>query len=230
MSLLGQKGDARLDCEALGVPPLRHVPRTLQSEFPQVLVRVTRLLCLWCTRSPVVAYFAGRVYTAIWVALGFIVLASVALAQGSLPQQVLYKFQGGTDGEGPLGGLIFDSSGNLYGTTVEGDLTTCYSGVGCGTVFELSPNGVGGWTEKVLYRFQGGSNDGEAPEGGVVQDQNGNFYGTTSEGRNTACSDGCGTVFELSPNGSGGWTETRYRLVKSTSWLGDNRIRRGLAR
>jgi len=120
-------------------------------------------------------------------------------------EQVLYAFQGGTDGEVPEGNLIFDSSGNLYGTTRYGGVQT---GGGYGTVFELSLNGSGGWSENILYRFQG-SSDGAYPTGNVILDEAGNLYGTTVGGGSVAsCSGGCGTVFELSPSQTGGWTET----------------------
>jgi uncharacterized repeat protein (TIGR03803 family) len=117
------------------------------------------------------------------------------------PEQVLYAFQGGNDGADPIGNLIFDSSGNLYGATETGGGTDCSSG--CGTVFELSPNGSGGWTETILYSFQGGS-DGAGPSAGLIFDQAGNLYGTTQGGGVNYL----GTVFELSPSGNGGWTET----------------------
>lgn len=68
------------------------------------------------------------------------------------PEQVLHVFQGGNDGSSPSSGLIFDSSGNLYGTTQNGGGGTACEGnyAGCGTIFELSPNGSGGWTETIL--------------------------------------------------------------------------------
>ena len=126
------------------------------------------------------------------------------------PEQVLYAFQGGNNGLSPSGGLIFDSSGNLYGMTGFGGAGTCKGNnfSGCGTVFELKSNGSGGWTETVLYSFQGGS-DGEEPSGGLIFDQAGNLYGTTTAGGGqSACTNGCGTVFRLALNGSGGWVET----------------------
>src|ERR1700722_3629990 len=73
-------------------------------------------------------------------------------------EKVLYDFQGGTDGYRPFGPLVFDSAGNLYGTTYYGGNEEC--DLGCGTVFELSPDAHGGWTETVLYRFTGGA-DGQ---------------------------------------------------------------------
>jgi uncharacterized repeat protein (TIGR03803 family) len=121
---------------------------------------------------------------------------------------VLYSFQGGADGVMPSGSLIFDSKGNLYGTTRYGGGGTgaeCYFyGGGCGTVFELSPSSTG-WTEKILYAFAGTS-DGAFPDNGLLKDAAGNLYGTTYQGGNTtACrSQGCGTVFRLTPSG-GTW-------------------------
>jgi uncharacterized repeat protein (TIGR03803 family) len=112
-------------------------------------------------------------------------------------ETVLYSFQGGSDGANPQAGLIFDSAGNLYGTTSIGGGTGC-GGSGCGTVFKVGPNGQ----ETVLYSFQGGS-DGANPLAGLVFDGAGNLFGTASEGGIAGpCSNpGCGTVFELSVDG-----------------------------
>ncbi len=116
---------------------------------------------------------------------------------GGWTEVTLYSFQDGSDGGSPVAGLIFDKNGNLYGTDLEGD-TACNSGIGCGTVFELSPNGSGGWTESPLYNFQGGS-DGMFPFSGVIFDRTGNLYGTTVYGGGTACfdGDGCDVVYEV---------------------------------
>ena len=108
---------------------------------------------------------------------------------------VLHSFQGGTDGSYPQAGLIFDASGNLYGTTFQGGI------VGVGTVFELTPAGGGTWTEKVLYSFNG--TDGNGPIGGLLFDAAGNLYGTTVGGGTYLA----GTAFELTPAGGGTWTE-----------------------
>ena len=112
-------------------------------------------------------------------------------------ETVLYEFQGGSDGAGPtLGNVVFDTAGNLYGTTAGGGTS------GNGTVYELSPPN-GSWTEKVLYSFGGGS-DGSDPYSTLIFDAAGNLYGTTVAGGGSGCSGhGCGTVFELSPAGSG---------------------------
>jgi len=103
-----------------------------------------------------------------------------------------------TGGDRSSAGLISDAAGNLYGTTVFGGTYSC----SCGTVFELTPDGSGGWTETVLYSFNG--TDGGYPQAGLIFDARGNLYGTTyGDGYY-----GPGTAFELSPNQDGGWTET----------------------
>ena len=118
---------------------------------------------------------------------------------GGWTEQPLYAFAGTPDGADPYGGLVFDNAGNLYGMTTQG------GSAGFGTVFELSPSG-GGWTEKVIYNFQGGS-DGDYPTAGLLIDQSGNLYGSSSDGG----TGGGGTVFDLTPSG-GSWT---YNLIYS---------------
>ncbi len=102
----------------------------------------------------------------------------------------LYSFTGGADGGQPIAGLIRDPEGNLYGTTNEGGAVGCF-GLGCGTVFEVTPAG----SETVLHAFAGGS-DGENPVAGLVRDAKGNFYGTTGQ----AGAQCCGTVFQVTPS------------------------------
>jgi uncharacterized repeat protein (TIGR03803 family) len=174
-------------------------------------------------------------------------------------EKVLYRFTGGADGAFPIGNLLLDTAGNLYGTTLGGGSFNRCRTFGCGVVFELSPGssswtlnalytftggndgwrpdgltfdvngsllgvsqfggafnsgtvfeltaGVAGWTESVLYTFTGGS-DGAYPSSQLIFDSKGNLYGTASAGGLVDCSgSGCGTIFELSPNGSG-WTFT----------------------
>jgi uncharacterized repeat protein (TIGR03803 family) len=120
--------------------------------------------------------------------------------------QVIYSFKNGTDGAVPTGGLVFDSSGNLYGTTeYGGGFGSCHYQTGpihCGTVFKLTHQSDGSWTESVLYGFKGKS-DGALPLSGVVFDANGDLFGTTPKG---GFKDQ-GTVFELTPTGSS-WTES----------------------
>lgn len=115
--------------------------------------------------------------------------------------QTLYFFTGTTDGAGPAGALVFDASGNLYGTTVGG------GAFGDGTVFKLSPSSSG-WTEQPLYSFTGGA-DGKYPYSTLVFDAAGNLYGTAEYGGSQSGSlctfeGGCGTVFRLSPGTT--WT------------------------
>lgn len=122
-------------------------------------------------------------------------------------ETVLYNFcsaAGCADGWDPYYTyLTFDTSGNLYGTAYEG------GAFGAGIIFQLSPeplngcpidtNPGNGWCETVLYNFEGGSNSAN-PSNGLVWDSAGNLYGTCHAGGEPG-------VFELSPNGSGGWTE-----------------------
>jgi uncharacterized repeat protein (TIGR03803 family) len=125
---------------------------------------------------------------------------------GTWTETVLYSFcslSGCADGAGPGSGLIFDASGNLYGTTVAGGTGSCASD--CGAVFELTPNGDGTWAETVLHSFTG-SPDGREPAAGVVFDAAGNLYGTTLFGGATYKKEG--TAFELTPSTGGTWTET----------------------
>jgi uncharacterized repeat protein (TIGR03803 family) len=109
-------------------------------------------------------------------------------------ETVLYSFLGAPDGEGPLGGVIRDSAGNLYGTTQVG-------GNGWGTVFKVDPSGV----ETQLYTFLGEKDgspgrDGAYPASALTQDSNGNLYGTTPVGGVAGCNqNGCGVVFQIAP-------------------------------
>jgi uncharacterized repeat protein (TIGR03803 family) len=113
--------------------------------------------------------------------------------------RTLYSFKGQPDAGFPYGGLIFDESGNLYGTTY-------YDGANdLGAVYQLHPRPGGSWRERVLYSFKGGS-DGSNSISNLLFDANGNLYGTTSEGGALGCS--CGTIFKMTPGGHGSWTES----------------------
>ena len=116
-------------------------------------------------------------------------------------ETVLYTFSGGGDGEGPIAGLVFDKSGNLYGTTLYGGSKTACHGSGCGTVFELSPQPGGGWKEYVIHAFT--DEDGNYPSSGLTLDPKGNLYGATPSGGSL----GGGVVFQLTPGQDGLWTE-----------------------
>jgi uncharacterized repeat protein (TIGR03803 family) len=123
---------------------------------------------------------------------------------GHWTEKVLHSFnENGTDGFVPFSGLIFDTHGNLFGTTAQGG-TSEGGDTSIGTVFELKPQAGGGWTEKVLHSFLVNGTDGYTPDAGVILDAAGNLYGTTFSGG----SDDNGTVFELTPGSGGVWTET----------------------
>jgi len=131
--------------------------------------------------------------------------AACKTALCSWNENVLYRFTNPLDGISPgYGDVVFDQAGNLYGTTYQGGNGTC--GVGpCGVFYKLTHSN-GSWTERVLYNFTGTS-DGNGPYAGVIFDEAGNLYGTTSQGGKSGCNGlGCGTVFQLAPSGSG-WTE-----------------------
>lgn len=115
-------------------------------------------------------------------------------------ESVLHSFQG-VDGESLLAGLVFDAAGNLYGTAAGGGAQ------GYGAVFELTP-AVSGWTENVIYSFQQGPKDGNSPRGSLIFDAAGNLHGTASSGGNG----NYGSVFTLTPNSNGGWTESNFFL------------------
>ena len=113
---------------------------------------------------------------------------------GECTDNVLHSFTNGGDGGSPIGGLIFDQSGNLYGTGSDGGTG------GDGAVFELSPSGDS-WTFSVLYNFTSPIGAQCGPWARLVMDATGNLYGTTyCDGVH-----GHGNIFELSPSGSG-WT------------------------
>jgi uncharacterized repeat protein (TIGR03803 family) len=129
-------------------------------------------------------------------------------AGGGWNESVLYTFGYGTDGGYPQGSLIFDTAGNLYGTTTSGGDRNCGEVDGCGVVFELKANASGGWLYNVIFTFNGVN--GGSPSGQMVFDASGNLYGATAVGGQLSACDGsgCGVVFELSPGAGGGWSES----------------------
>jgi uncharacterized repeat protein (TIGR03803 family) len=154
----------------------------------------------------------------VWFSIGGLILDSAGNLYGTTPfgglvpgpqgagvvykvdpagqETVLYSFTGGVDGGVPYGGVIRDSTGNLYGTTALG------GAAGQGVVYKLDPSG----NETVLHSFTGGA-DGGFPMAGVIRDSRGNLYGTTYEGglsgpcAGSPYSDGCGVVYKLDPAG-----------------------------
>lgn len=132
------------------------------------------------------------------------IVFQIVRSKGSWTENILHSFTG-SDGWDPLGGLIVDSEGNLYGTTKRGGTSGRY-----GTVFELSPPSVAGgsWVLTTLYNFTG-RGDGSAPSGGLWRDKLGAIWGTASQS-GIANKPGAnnGSVFKLRPPtaAGGSWT------------------------
>ncbi len=110
-------------------------------------------------------------------------------ANGVWKETVLHSIQQFVNGDGPSSGVVMDSAGNLYGTTIAGGTASC----GCGVVYKLSPIANGTWTYTVLHRFTGF--DGAQPDANLTLDANGNIFGTTASGG----AGGAGVVFEITP-------------------------------
>jgi uncharacterized repeat protein (TIGR03803 family) len=107
-------------------------------------------------------------------------------SDGHWKETILYNFNNVNDGADPAAALTFDKSGNLYGTASGG-------GLGNGVVFKMTPQAGGKWEYTLLHRFTG--KDGYSPQAGVILDDKGNIYGTTTEGG----SGGYGVVYEITP-------------------------------
>jgi uncharacterized repeat protein (TIGR03803 family) len=145
-----------------------------------------------------------------------------------LTYTILHKFsakESDNDGAMPVGGVIVDATGTLYGTTSQGGGTSCtVPGTGCGVFFSVSPGG----SYNILYRFQGGS-DANDPVSTLAPGPGGALYGASFFGGDTgsACvwgSFGCGVVFKLVPNASRtAWSETvLYRFSGGTDGSNPN--------
>jgi hypothetical protein len=139
-------------------------------------------------------------------------------------EKVIYNFQGGQDGANPYAGLIVGNDGAFYGTTGVGGGGPCADQAvpGCGTVFTLIPpaSSGGAWTQKVLYRFQGGT-DGEEPFR-ITKDNSGlALYGAV-DGGSANCPLGCGIVFKLTPaaDPNASWVKTVLYAFQGGSDLG----------
>ena len=135
--------------------------------------------------------------------LGLLAFATVLAGScWASTEHVVYSFTGGTDGADPASQLIFDGTGNAYGTTVTGGADDC------GTVFKLTPSGGGQYQQSVLFSFDC-FGTGKNPYGGVTLDAQGNLYGTTVAGGSggICAGDGCGVVYQLTFSG-GIWNET----------------------
>ena len=144
------------------------------------------------------------------LALVTLLFALVSAASAEWRESVLYSFQAGTDTYSPIGKVVFDQAGNLYGATQFGPEQ--------GAVYQLARPAKAGdpWTESILYTFKGNTlNDGQRPLGGLVIDKKGNLFGVTGYGGTGPCIllgilEGCGAIYELSPpaQAGGAWTET----------------------
>jgi hypothetical protein len=133
---------------------------------------------------------------------------------GHWTKTVLYHFTGNNDASEPTGVLTFDQVGNLYGTSRLGGGGDCFQGAGCGTVYELTPSKAG-WTEKILYSWEG--NGVSAEPIALLVGIDGNLYGRT----NYAGDYGYGSVYQLAPSGDG-WTQTVLYSFTTSQDLPEN--------
>jgi uncharacterized repeat protein (TIGR03803 family) len=127
-----------------------------------------------------------------WALIGLILL-TMSPASAGTKFKVLYSFKGGSEGGGLYSGIVLDAKGNLYGGTVGGGTG------GVGTIYELEHRSEGHWSKSIIHSFDFHSEGGN-PNGGMVFDQTGNLYGTTSEGGPGEV----GTIFKLTPGSE--WT------------------------
>jgi hypothetical protein len=130
---------------------------------------------------------------------------------GAWTETILHTFASGKDGAEPVGGLMEDAAGNLYGATAFGGATRACAG--CGTVFEVSPK-EGGWTETVLFAFTSKPKDGRYTNlvmpSGFARGGGGDLYGFAGgdcrkKGKLIHCNGG---TFALTQAQNGAWGET----------------------
>jgi uncharacterized repeat protein (TIGR03803 family) len=120
-------------------------------------------------------------------------MGTVFVVHADGTESILHSFAGGpSDGRNPLGGLVMDSAGNLYGTTSYGGP----NGSGDGIVFKISTAGI----YSILHSFAGSPSDGRVPYAGMTMDSVGNLYGTTDAGGLGAYD--FGTIFKISTDGT----------------------------
>ena len=151
-----------------------------------------------------------RILNCPFIAMVMIVTGFCLTPAAAAQEQVIHSFRlDGTDGTFPNRDLLADTAGNLYGTTVDGGSQRA------GTVFQLSPKAGGGWTEQILYSFQGGA-DGSDPSSGLIADSAGNLYGETGGGG----SNFFGTVYKLTRSGSNWIKSTLFSFLDATTGFG----------
>ncbi len=146
--------------------------------------------------------------------------ASYGVAQTMPVLATLHNFAGqSADGANPEAALALGTGGVFYGVTYAGGSSNL------GTVFQLTPQGGGTWTETVLYSFAGSSTDGSGPLGGLIIAGSGALFGTTEHGgtATSACGAGCGTVFAVTPPKVSGGPWTERVLYRFTGLNGDGR-------
>jgi uncharacterized repeat protein (TIGR03803 family) len=128
------------------------------------------------------------------LAIAALNLVVVQTLQASPKYRVLHGFGASGDGAGLWSSVTLDAHGNLYGATSGG------GEYGSGTLFRLQPDKHSSWTENILYSFRINDPDGSGPNGGLIQDAQGNWYGTAKGGAYNS-----GTVFALSHD-QNGWS------------------------
>ncbi|HEX8814711.1 MAG TPA: choice-of-anchor tandem repeat GloVer-containing protein [Terriglobales bacterium] len=132
-------------------------------------------------------------------------IGELSKGAGGWNYTALFSFDG-TDGLTPEAPPIWDTKGDMLGTTLAGGIygAPCWTYSGCGVVFKMTPDGNGTWTYRVLHTFASSKDDGQSPSGGLVMDKLGNVYGTTDLGGRYDN----GTVFKLAETG-GHWEMTQ---------------------
>jgi hypothetical protein len=159
-------------------------------------------------------YGMSKTSSSFFFLFAFAALTCVAAFGQSANYKVIHSFSGyPNDIEHPIGAVVFDKAGNMYGVGPGG------GSINAGAVFELSPDGHGNWTETILYDFCQNNDglsclDGQSPDAQLVIDAAGNLYGTTYQGgtgnEGNPAFPGGGVAFQLSPpqQRGGQWTET----------------------
>jgi len=201
--------------------------------------------------SPLIFDKSGHIYGEVSYggALGYGAVFELVKTKAGWTEKVLHSFAGGADGQFPIAGLLFDAAGNLYGETYNGwgvatvfkmspshggwteqviysvvtsgagltmDTAGNIFGANYSTIFELSPNGNGGWTPTVIHTFTGYPKDGYYASSALVLDQAGNLYGTTAQGGRWYG----GVVYKLSPGKNGQWGERILYTVRGGKNIG----------
>lgn len=194
---------------AYQVPPICRNPFVRPRLLNRFELRSVRVLAAQCAGTWARATAARRT------------AARPFAAAATWTESVSWAFTSGLDGANPLGPVIVDPNGALYGENSGCYVAACYNVDGFGLVFKLTPpaHGQTAWTETDIYGFPYPSTNpalGIAPAGGLVMDETGALYGTAQAGGNVTCeptfylSGGCGVVFKLTPppRRQAAWTET----------------------